>query len=83
MGGQDVCAIGTADHGPSTKTAAQSAGDVLEPEQEQSDVLQKRELRQISEYIRIGIQQRVLAVVADVQRVVSPLQRLLRRAKAE
>lgn len=38
---------------------------------------------QVPEYIRIGIQQRVLAVAADVQRVVSPLQRLLRRAKAE
>jgi len=51
VGRQAFRAIGTADHGPSTKTAAQSAGDVLEPEQEQSDVLQKRELRQVPEHL--------------------------------
>lgn len=39
VGGQNVGAIGTAHHGPSTETVTQPAGIVLEPEQKQSDVL--------------------------------------------
>lgn len=83
VGGQGVGAVGTADHGPGAETVAQPARVLLEPEQKQSHVLQKRELRKVPEHLRTGIQQRVLAIVADVQRVVSLVQRVLRRPQTE
>jgi len=55
----------------------------LEPKQEQSDVLQERELREVPEHLRARVQQRVLAIVADFERVVSPVQRVLRREETE
>lgn len=83
VGGQGVGAVGAADHGPGAEAAAQPAGVVLEREQEQGDVLQERELREVPEHLRAGVQQRVLAVAAHVQRVVPPVQRVLRRAQVQ
>lgn len=47
VGGQGVGTVGAADHGSGAKAAAQPASDVLEREQEQGNVLQERELRQV------------------------------------
>lgn len=83
VGGQGVGAVGAADHGPGAEAVAQLAGDVLEREQEQGALLQERELRQVPEHLRAGVQQRVLAVAAHVQRVVPPIRRVLRRAQVQ